>query len=260
VQEYEPYFLPMNSISALFQQSYTFPQFDLYSTPHLRDFFAQEKIGIFAQPDAEQHHAVFSNAIQKFTPRYEDMIGRERRILFYARPEAHAARNMFELGVKALMELANSDDVDLKGWKFYGMGSLGGTRSLPLAPGIDLELMPKTDLQTYIARMTQHDVGLSLMLTPHPSLVPQEMASAGMWTVTNTFANKTADSLTSISSNIIAAAPTLESIVECLKLAVSKADDYEARLAGAKVNWPSNWDDAFPKESIDKVVDFLRQS
>ena len=33
------------------------------------------------------------------------------------------------------------------------------------------------------------------MYTPHPSLVPIEMASAGMLTVTNTFENKTADAL-----------------------------------------------------------------
>ena len=33
------------------------------------------------------------------------------------------------------------------------------------------------------------------MYTPHPSLVPIEMASAGMATVTNSFENKTADAM-----------------------------------------------------------------
>ena len=33
------------------------------------------------------------------------------------------------------------------------------------------------------------------MYTPHPSLVPIEMASAGMLTVTNSFENKTAEAL-----------------------------------------------------------------
>ena len=44
-----------------------------------------------------------------------------------------------------------------------------------------------------------HDLGLALMLTPHPSLVPLEMASAGMATVTNSFENKTPAALEAIS-------------------------------------------------------------
>jgi hypothetical protein len=37
------------------------------------------------------------------------------------------------------------------------------------------------------------------MDTPHPSLVPLEMASAGMLVVTSTFENKTYDALRAIS-------------------------------------------------------------
>ena len=50
------------------------------------------------------------------------------------------------------------------------------------------------------------------MYTPHPSLVPIEMASAGMLTVTNTFENKTAEALAAISANLIAAEPTIEAV------------------------------------------------
>ena len=46
------------------------------------------------------------------------------------------------------------------------------------------------------------------MYTPHPSLVPMEMARPGMLTVTNTFENKTAEKLAAISPNLIAAEPT----------------------------------------------------
>lgn len=257
VQEYEPYFLPMNTISALFQQSYEFPQFDLFSTPHLRDFFKQNRIGLFAHPNSDDNHAVFKNAIQKFSPSLSDMQRPERRILFYARPEEHAARNLFELGMKALAELARSPGFDAETWKFYGMGSIGGVPKIRLAPNVLMELLPKTDLQTYAERMPLHDVGLSLMLTPHPSLVPLEMASAGMWTVTNTFANKTAESLEAVSSNIIAVEPTLESVIEGLRRAISRVEQYDERLAGADVNWPSSWDDAFPPEDMAKVLKFL---
>lgn len=257
VQEYEPYFLPMNTIAALFRQSYGFPQFQLFSTPLLRDFFKLNKIGIFSQPDAEKHHAVFRNAIQKFTPSLNDMRHHERRILFYARPEAHASRNLFELGLKALAELARSPDFDADKWKFYGMGSIGGASKVRLARDVVMEMMPKTDLQTYTERLPHHDIGLSLMLTPHPSLVPLEMASAGMWTVTNTFENKTAKSLRNISTNLIAVEPTLEGVIAGLKDAISRVDQYDRRLQGSHLDWPTNWDDSFSGATMKKIVDFL---
>jgi GT2 family glycosyltransferase len=257
VQEYEPYFLPMNTIAALFQQSYRFPQFQLFSTSLLRDFFKQNKIGVFSQPGANSNHAVFRNAIQKFTPSKGDMRDRERRILFYARPEAHASRNLFELGMMALAELARSPDFDADKWKFYGMGSIGDASKIRLARGVVMEMMPKTDLQTYSERLPHHDVGLSLMLTPHPSLVPLEMASAGMWTVTNTFENKTAKSLQDISTNLIAVEPTLEGVVAGLKDAISRVDQYDLRVQGSHLDWPTDWNDAFSKATMKKMVNFL---
>ncbi len=257
VQEYEPFFLPMNTASALFQQSYTFPQFQLFSTPLLRDYFRIHKIGVFSQSDGKLHHAVFKNAIQKFAPLLDDLRHRERRILFYARPEAHAARNLFELGLMSLAKLARSPAFDSERWSFFGMGSIGGASKVKLAPGVFLEMMPKTDLQTYTERLPRHDVGLSLMLTPHPSLVPLEMASAGMWAVTNTFENKTEESLKAISTNLIAVEPTLDGIVRGLGVAIAKADDLEARIAGAQIDWPTDWKDAFEPSAIKKIIDFL---
>ncbi|MGY2937399.1 hypothetical protein ACVWZ6_007001 [Bradyrhizobium sp. GM6.1] len=257
VQEYEPFFLPMNTIAALFQQSYTFPQFQLFSTPLLRDYFKLNRIGVFARPEAGAHHAVFRNAIQRFTPSLDDMRHRERRILFYARPEAHAARNLFELGLMALAELARSSEFDSSKWKFYGIGSIGGASKVRLAPNVIMEMMQKTDLQTYADRLPSHDVGLSLMLTPHPSLVPLEMASAGMWTVTNTFENKTAESLAAISTNLIPVEPTLEAVVGGLREAISRVEQYDRRMQGACFDWPTDWNDAFEPEAIKKIVEFL---
>ena len=59
------------------------------------------------------------------------------------------------------------------------------------------------------------------MYTPHPSLVPIEMASAGMLTVTNTFENKTADAMSAISPNLITAEPSVEGVVGGIAEAVA---------------------------------------
>ncbi|MGK7867591.1 rhamnosyltransferase WsaF family glycosyltransferase [Falsiroseomonas sp. E2-1-a20] len=257
VQEYEPYFLPMNSISALFQQAYTFPQVALFSTELLRDFFREEKIGVFSRPNAEANAMIFNNAIQQFHPRREQLQRSRRRLLFYARPEDHAARNLFELGMIALARLVQDPRIDLAKWSFHGIGSIDRTNMLELAPGVPLELVPKTSLQDYIDMMPNFDAGLSLMLTPHPSLVPLEMAAAGMLAVTNTFANKTAARLEAISANLIGVAPTVEAILEGLVEAMRRVEDVEGRLAGARVAWPSDWDSAFPAETMSRIHEFL---
>lgn len=257
IQEYEPYFLPMNSIAALFRQAYSFPQLGLFSTELLADFFRQERIGVFAEPGGEDNAMVFSNAIQKFYPKRETLLRQERRLLIYARPEEHAARNLFELSMIAIARLARDPRVDLSTWSFHGIGSIDRGYNLELAPGVPLQLLPKTSLQEYIDLMPRFDVGLSLMLTPHPSLVPLEMASAGMWTVTNTFANKTAEELRRISTNIIGVEPTVDAIVEGLVEAMTRVDEVDARMSGARMDWPTDWDHAFPPETIEKIKCFL---
>ena len=256
VQEYEPFFMAMNSISALFQEAYTFPQVTLFSTELLQDYFRRERIGIFANADGEANAAVFSNAIQSFHPTRTQLTRTGRRLLFYSRQEEHASRNLFELGMMSLAALVQDARVDLSKWSFHGIGSMGGN-TLELKPGLPFHLVPKTSLEEYIRVMPDYDVGLSLMLTPHPSLVPIEMASAGMWTVTNTLANKTSEQLKAISPNLIGVRPTISAIVDGLVEAMARVDDIDERLAGAQVNWPEDWDHAFPAETVGRIRTFL---
>ena len=105
--------------------------------------------------------------------------------------------------------------------------------------------------------MPSCDVGLSLMLTPHPSLVPTEMASAGMWTVTNTRANKTAERLQVVSTNLAGVEPTVGAIVNGMVQAMARVGEIDERLAGAQVEWPTDWDHAFPPETIGRIRAFV---
>lgn len=260
VQEYEPIFTSYNSINAIFRQAYDFPQYALFSTAILQDYFRAEKIGVYVDGDesGDALSTVFHNAICRFTPKLADMVHEEKRLLFYARPEDHAARNLFELGVMGLVELLRRDDVDLTGWTFHGIGSIDRRYVLELAPGIDLKLLPRTSLDEYIQLLPTFDVGLSLMMSPHPSLVPLEMAAAGLRTVTNTFANKTAERLAAVSPNLIAVPPTVDGIADGLSEAIRRAGDLKGRLADARIDWPTNWTDAFGPETMERLQQFLR--
>ncbi len=101
---------------------------------------------------------------------------------------------------------------------------------------------------------------MSLMLSPHPSLVPLEMAAGGLVTVTNTYENKTKEKLSSISSNIIAVPPTLEGLASGIGSAAERVFDYDARIAGTDVHWPASWDEAFTPEFMQKLKLFMQQT
>jgi hypothetical protein len=162
---------------------------------------------------------------------------------------------MFELGVLALRRALREGG--LHGWELHGIGSVGSRRTLGLGGGAELRLVPRSAQSAYAELLRGHDVGLALMYTPHPSLVPIEMASAGMLTVTNSFENKTAEAMRDISTNLIAPEPTVAAICSALVRATASVTDYEARVSGTRVNWSRSWQESFPDELLADVTRLL---
>jgi hypothetical protein len=251
IQEYEPFTFPMGTYAALASESYTFPHAALYSSELLREYFLRHGIG----SAGERLSASFENAITDVAPADELAGRRPRRLLFYARPEAHAARNMFELGVLALGRALERGA--FAGWELHGIGTVRSGRRLHLGGGDWMQLLPRAGQADYAARLREHDVGLALMYTPHPSLVPIEMAAAGMLAVTNTFEHKTAAALAAISPNLVAAAPTVDGVADALCAAAAAADDVDARVRGSAVRWSRDWDASFGDALLDRVTGFL---
>jgi glycosyltransferase involved in cell wall biosynthesis len=260
IQEYEPFTFPMGTHAALATDSYRFPHAALFSSELLRDYFRRHRIGVFAGGAAagDSASASFENAITAIDPpQAEDLARRQtRKLLYYARPEPHAARNMFELGVLAL-DRAVSSGAFGRGWELWGIGTVDSGRRIELESGGTLNLLPRQNQASYANVLREHDVGLALMYTPHPSLVPLEMASAGMLTVTNSFENKTAQAMTEISSNVITAEPSLEGIATALCEAADAVEDYDRRVRGSEVRWSRDWDDTFDDELMTRVAQLL---
>jgi glycosyltransferase involved in cell wall biosynthesis len=260
IQEYEPFTFPMGTYAALANESYRFPHFALFSTELLRDYFRRHRIGVYGDGVAagDRSSAAFENAITPIEPPAAgDLARREtRKLLFYARPEPHAARNMFELGMLAL-DRALEEGAFQQGWEFNGVGTVEGGRRLTLASGATLALLPRHEQAAYAALLRDHDVGLALMYTPHPSLVPIEMASAGMLAVTNSFENKTAEAMATISSNLITVEPSLEGLVDGLREAVAAVDDFGRRARGSDVRWSRDWKRSFDDALLERVTSFL---
>jgi hypothetical protein len=250
----------MGSYAAAAAESYELPHRALFSTELLREWFRREQLGVFAAgPDAGDRDSVaFQNAITAVPkPSAAALQARSsRRLLFYARPEAHAARNMFELGLLALARAVEDGAIGPE-WDLHGVGGVSEAPSIELGRGAVLEMMPRRAQSDYARLLEQYDVGLALMYTPHPSLVPIEMASAGMLTVTNSFANKTPEAMAAISTNLITVAPSVEGVAAGLADAVRSAPDFERRSAGAAVNWSRDWQASFPDELLERIEALL---
>jgi hypothetical protein len=259
IQEYEPFTFAMGSYAALARESYDFPHYALFSTELLRDYFRRHRIGVFAgEGSGEQDSASFQNAIAAVSaPTVEQLRARNtRRLLLYARPEAHASRNMFELAVLALERALHEGA--FRDWELRGIGALGAGR-ISLDGIATLDLLPRTDETSYTTLLAEHDVGLALMYTPHPSLVPIEMASAGLLTVTNSFEHKTQDAMSAISSNLLAPEPTVGAVSRALRDAAERVERYEDRVNGSAVAWSRDWRESFGDELISRLTGWLRR-
>jgi glycosyltransferase involved in cell wall biosynthesis len=259
-QEYEPFTFPMGTYAALAQESYAFPHCALFSTELLRDYFRRHAIGVYASgvESGNARSAAFENAITAIEPPGADELSRRttRRLLFYSRPESHAARNMFELGVLAIRS-ALARGAFQGSWELHGIGTLASEERVPLGSGRELQLLPRSQQRTYAEVLRGHDVGLALMYTPHPSLVPIEMASAGMLTVTNSFENKTPERMAEISTNLITVEPTIDGVAGGLAAAARGVEDVAQRLAGSAVRWSRDWDRSISGDLLDRLVRFL---
>lgn len=262
IQEYEPFTFPMGTYAALATDSYRFPHAALFSSELLRDYFRLHGLGVYADgADAgDRRSAAFENAITAIDPPRPEELSRRatRKLLFYARPEAHAARNMFELGVLALTR-AVEEGTFASGWELNGIGSVDGDRRLELGGGVALKVLERRAQDAYADVLRAHDLGLALMYTPHPSLVPIEMASAGMVTVTNTFENKTREAMSAISSNLVTVPPRLDSLAAGLREATRRVEDFESRARASHVRWSRDWDRTFDDDLMARVESFLTE-
>ena len=100
-------------------------------------------------------------------------------------------------------------------------------------------------LEDYQRLVPDFDVGLCLMYAPHPSVPPFEMASGGLITVTNQFANKSQERINRITPNLITARPSVSAIAEALGQAVQRSSDHVGRIKGSSFGQTCDWSESF---------------
>jgi len=111
---------------------------------------------------------------------------RERKIIVYGRPAV--ARNAFELICEALKIWQQRDPIRASRWKILFLGeSFQDALAYPVQ---NVSVEGKVSLEAYANHLNTAAVGVSLMMSPHPSYPPLEMAEAGLATITNAFSGK----------------------------------------------------------------------
>jgi hypothetical protein len=242
IQDYEAAFYPANSLYSFADATYFFDYHALVSTKPLLEFL-RTKNAYFAQLVRDGKAVHFNNACSAKLPDRKAFIarkgGKARKLAFYSRPTVN--RNMFELGARALIEAWSKGYFNSgHNWDLYGIGI--GNVEIYLDARSKLSQLPRMSLAEYETKISEFDVCLSLMASPHPSITPFDMAGVGAIVITNQFENKTADYFAGITENIIVSDPDVLSLAECIRTAISRVDDMEARFDNAvSMKYPRDW-------------------
>jgi hypothetical protein len=245
IQDYESNFYPGSSSSVVANESYKFNYAAFFSSKSLMDFFVKNDIGGIASRDLPVIH--FNNACAANLMEREEFLQvhnqkPKKRLVFYSRPVVD--RNMFELTAKAILVAYKEGIFNHAEWDCIGMGL--GECTLKFDEENQSVCMPRMNLTEYIRSVASFDICLTLMASPHPSLIPMDLAGSGAVVVTNTFATKTNDYLQSLCANIIASEPTLPELVAALRQAKEVCTNLDERYrAAAGMNYPRTWEDTF---------------
>ena len=119
---------------------------------------------------------------------------RNRRIIFYGRPTVK--RNAFQLIVSGL-RMWSETYPNAEKWEILSLGE--HHKNIKLKHNIIMSC-GKMSLKEYAETMAQSSIGISLMVSPHPSYPPLEMSTFGVKTITNKFEGK---NLSKFNRNII---------------------------------------------------------
>ncbi len=182
IQDFEPGFYQWSSRYALAESTYKdeVKTIAVINSKELNDFMKIKKYPFF-----ETYYFVpkLNQKLKEFLPKLSE-IKKVNRILVYGRPSV--VRNAFEIVVNSLKVFVQNENV--KHWEFISLGEKH--RDIDLGNGNKLISKGKVSLEEYADYLLTSKIGLSLMISPHPSYPPLEMAFFGLKTITNSYENK----------------------------------------------------------------------
>lgn len=194
IQDYEPGFDAWSTKYALAESTYSSDPslvFAIYNSKELYDYFKRDGYH-FAR---EIFAPVLNNKLAEILlDKKADNAKRKKQIIIYGRPSDE--RNAFEI-IRYALKLWSEQYPSANEWKIISLGEWFD--NIILSNNV-IESHGKVSLEEYADYMLNSYIGISLMISPHPSYPPLEMSTFGVKTITNVFENK---DLSTFNKNII---------------------------------------------------------
>ena len=182
IQDFEPGFYPRSAQHLLARSTYDAPEstIAIFNTSLLQGGFHDAGIQFPAEFTFEP----------RLSPALRDVLARpagerSRTIVVYGRPSK--PRNAFPLIVDGLRAWRAADP-EAPRWTIVSAGERHV--DIDLGGGLTMRSLGKLSMSAYADLLRTSAVGISLMISPHPSYPPLEMAYLGLLVLTNRFGDK----------------------------------------------------------------------
>ena len=194
IQDFEPGFYGWSSRYLMADSTYKLdiPTIAVFNSYLLKEYFNNNQYVFYKEFCFEPK---LNKELKQYLKSKSKDIVRKNQILIYGRPSTQ--RNAFELIVSSLKKWAVKYDRS-SDWNIISLGEKH--EDIPLGNGKNIISKGKVSLENYAELMLETKIGISLMVSPHPSYPPLEMSTFGIKTITNTYANK---NISSFNQNII---------------------------------------------------------
>jgi len=185
IQEYEPQFYPFSSAHLLAHWSMGLGDglWGVFNTRELFDYWQRQG------HTAAKTYVLEPRMNPAIRPALDDLsvADKTRTLLVYGRP--NIPRNAFFLVHRGLEAWGARYGAKHGDWKIVSAGE--DHPDMPLGGGQVLRGLGKLSLDDYGALLRETAIGLSLMVSPHPSYPPLELAHFGARVLTNRYTGKT---------------------------------------------------------------------
>ena len=244
IQEVETFFYNYGGERLLCEQIMQDPNIDFIVNSHyLHDYFAQNT------PNITDHGCYFEPAFPAGLYRKKAFQNKKKfKLFFYARP--NNPRNLYAVGVEMLKKAVDRGILNMDEWDVYCVGQ--NAPVIHFSTGKDSINMGQLSWEEYAKFLTDVDLGLCLMYTPHPSYPPFDVASSGGVVLTNKMLNKQTFDLC---DNVIMADLAEEAFMKGFEQAVALAKDTERRRKNYEANTiPRSW-----QRTLDSTIAFMEE-